>query len=213
MKRIAILLLVLLLCMLGCSSENLDKLNSEKTDELIDEIVDDLEIDNTETDSIFVSVSADYPMYSSASEIVSAATNIYTGTVKEIAYEIIDMKTAKADESPESVSTSRMLYTVYTVELSETLKGESATEIKVAVMGGIKGYKEEEQYGKLESSNLLSEWGGIPVVANKKITLGSDREYLFCVNRFEDYDLVINLTQFAYHIDSENATAIMEALK
>ena len=93
-----------------------------------------------------VSVHVGYPSYSSADEIVDAATNIYVGPVKEITFEVIDTKTGKDDPSPESISASRMFYTVYTVSVTESVKGDSPSEIKIRRVGGIVGYREDVQY-------------------------------------------------------------------
>lgn len=163
-----------------------------------------------------VSVHVGYPSYSSADEIVDAATNIYVGTVKEITFEVIDTKTGKDDPSPESISASRMFYTVYTVSVTESVKGDSPSEIKIRRVGGIVGYREDVQYDKLVSSGLTEQYNGIPVISETEdvCSLAVGNKYLFCTSRDGgDSDSVINLTQFAYRIDSDNATAIIKASK
>ena len=210
MKKIVCLCMILMIFLVGCSNS----LDSENSSSLDFEIPYDLNLKNSESDYTIVSISADYPEYTTADEIANAAANIYVGKVKEISYEIIDMQTAKAVDSIELTDISPMLYTVYTIEIVNTLKGEDSVEIELAVLGGIEGFDESEQYSKLESFGMLDRYKGIPVVSDKKAVLGLNEEYLFCVRRSSgDYDLVINLTQFAHRIDSENATAIIEALK
>lgn len=59
------------------------------------------------------------------------------------------MKTGKTDNSPESLSTSRMLYTVYTISVSDSVKGDNPEEIRICTLGGIAGYNEEAQFSKL----------------------------------------------------------------
>ena len=197
-KIISLCIAILTLCMVGCSNS----LNSK--------IPNDLNVSNPKEDSKYIYLSADYPMYDSADEVEKASTNIYVGIVKDISFEIIDMKTAK---TVYSANGSPMLNTVYTIEIKESLKGENPTEVNIAVIGGIEGYKEFEQYNKWESIGMIGQYGGIPIVADEKATLGIGEEYLFCVYRSTgDYDLGINLTQFAHHIDSENAKAIIDAV-
>lgn len=202
MKKILCLCMIFILFLTGCSNT----LNSE--------IPNDLNAMNGKSEYTIASVTADYQEYDTPDKIVNAATNIYVGTVKEISYEIIDMQTAKAVSSIESADISPMLYTVYTIEIVNSLKGENSTEIELAVMGGIEGFKESEQYSKLEAAGLLSKYGGIPVVAGEKAILGIGEDYLFCVRRSSgDYDLVINLTQYAHRIDSDNAEVILKSIQ
>ena len=108
-KILSFCIAMFILCMVGCSNS----LNSE--------IPNDLKVEYETSNYEYVALSADYPMYASADEIVSASTNIYIGTVKEISFEIIDMKTGMTVYSDDG---SPMLNTVYTIEIKESLKGE-----------------------------------------------------------------------------------------
>lgn len=161
-----------------------------------------------------VSIHADYPEYKTADEIVNGATNIYSGIIKDISFEIIDYKTGIADSSPVSDSTSRMLYTVYTVSVRESIKGENSSEIKICRMGGLKGYKEEQQYSILCSSGLIDKYNGIPMVNEEcELELNIDNSYLFCTRRtVGEYDFVINLDQFATPTSSDIASLIINSV-
>ena len=208
MKNILLLFIaVLVLCLFGCSSSN------NESNFLNDKKVSGVNLENVSSEYTFSKVYVDYPEYNTEKELVEAASNIYVGVVTKISYEIIDMQTGKVDSSPESKSNSRMLYTIYTLSVKNSLKGENPSEIKIRRIGGTIGHHEDEQYTKMKSSGLMSEYGGIPVVdiANN-VNIGS--EYLFCVKRSASgFDIVLNLTQFAYQVDSVEAEGIMNLFK
>ena len=145
-------------------------------------------------------------------EIVTASSNIYTGKVKNISFEIVNMKTGTADSSAASGKTDCMLYTVYTVDVLKSYKGDNSGEIKICVIGGIAGYRENEQYDALQAAGLYEQYNGIPVV-DGGCSLAIDGEYLFCTSRTAGgYDFVINKTQFAHAVNSQNYTAITSAI-
>lgn len=185
--------------------------SNKNTDNLLkNEIVNDLDIEGKIPENAQI-LNMDWPMYSNAEDLCNAATQIYTGIVRDISFEIIDYVTGKADASATSESSHRMLYTVYTISLTKSIKGNNHEEIKIGRIGGIVGYKEAEQYSKLESSGLLNGYRGLPVVADTWATLDIGKEYLFCTARSRgDYDFVINPTQFVHYLDSYNASLIMQ---
>ena len=161
-----------------------------------------------------MSVSPDWPSYNSAEEIINASKYVYSGTVTDISFEIIDYVTGKVDNSPDSDSTSRALYTVYTVSVAENYKGESPAETKVKVMGGLSGYREEEQKELMVSSKLLPDGSVGFAVEGVDVRLQVGCEYLFCTNRSESgFDRIINPQQFSHAPDSETAKNIIELLK
>ena len=167
-----------------------------------------------ESDYQYVRVSVDYPMYSTAEELVEVAQNVYIGSVTDISFEIFDMKTGKVDSSSKSESTSRMLYTIYTISVKESLKGDVSETVKIRRVGGITGYNEEGQYKKMKDANLIGEYKGIPRVVEEGVSLEIDGKYLFCTNSsVEGYDIVVNVIQFAHQVNSEIATQIMNECK
>ena len=157
----------------------------------------------------------DYPSYSSASEVAKAAENVYTGTVTDISFEIIYMQTGETVDTGDSSEASRMLYTVYTVQLTDSFKGENPEVIKIYRIGGLIGYKEADQYNMIEKSGLLDEYHGIPVTTDadaSKLTVGA--QYLFCTVRPVDgHDVPINPTQFAYAPASASADEIIAQIR
>ena len=209
MKKVFLLFAIFfVVCLFGCTSS----LDNGTSNNLNEEIVNDLNIESEMPDHVQM-LHVDYPVYSDANDLVNASTNIYTGTVKDISFEIIDYKTGKVDASSKSQSNHRMLYTIYTISLTNSIKGENPSEIKICRIGGILGYKEAEQYSKQESAGLVSEYKSLPLVDNCA-TLDIGKEYLFCTSRHSgDFDFVINLTQFVHHTDSHNATLISNLCK
>lgn len=160
-----------------------------------------------------INLSPDWPYYKSFEEIVAASTNIFTGKVKSITFDVINMKTGKIDNSTDSDNTDRMLYTIYTIDVLSSLKGENAGEIKICRIGGTPGYNEEEQYKIICSSGLDKTLNGIPMITGDVCNLKSDDECLFCTSRtVGDFDFIINQTQFAHKIDSEDCKSIIEAV-
>ncbi len=157
----------------------------------------------------------DYPSYSSAAEVSKAAENVYTGTVTDISFEIIYMQTGETVDTGDSSEASRMLYTVYTVQLSDSFKGENPDEIKIYRIGGLIGYKESLQYNMIEKAGLFDEYHGIPVTTDadaSKLTVGA--QYLFCTVRpVEGHDVPINPTQFAYDPASASANEIIAQIR
>lgn len=157
----------------------------------------------------------DYPSYSSAAEVSKAAENVYTGTVTDISFEIIYMQTGETVDTGDSSEASRMLYTVYTVQLSDSFKGENPDEIKIYRIGGLIGYKESLQYNMIEKAGLFDEYHGIPVTTDadaSKLTVGA--QYLFCTVRpVGGHDVPINPTQFAYDPASASANEIIAQIR
>ncbi len=213
-KTISLCVMSLILLLLGCTDlpdgTPSRELSYENVSDLNDESTNHTDVENGTSNYTFISLHADYPEYDNIESVSNAATNIYIGTVKDISYEIIDMKTGKVDNSAESQSSSRMLYTIYTVSVTTSLKGENPSEIKIRRIGGLIGCNETDQYEKMEKSGLLSKYNGIPIV-DKSVTLNVDDEYIFCTQRTGgDFDFVINLTQFAYKVNSYEAELLIE---
>lgn len=164
------------------------------------------------SDYLVLSIHPDWPSYNTAEEIVSAATNIYSGTVTEISFAIVDMKTGSVDEDPKSISTSRMLYTIYTVEVQQNYKGNNISKTQICKIGGLNNYRIKEQYDLLDISGMLSQYSGIPV-SDDDCSLAVGNTYLFCTSRtVGDFEHIINPTQFAYDPTTKNAKSIISSV-
>ena len=126
MKRFLAIVLSLIMtaCFAGCNKA----INNQFPNDLVV---------STETEHPMITQSPEWPVYNTAAEIVTASSNIYTGKVKNISFEIVNMKTGTADSSAASGKTDCMLYTVYTVDVLKSYKGDNSGEIKICVIGGI----------------------------------------------------------------------------
>ncbi len=167
--------------------------------------------DNAKYQFVSLVTQADWPYYNTAAEVVEASTHIYYGKVMDISFAIIDQSTGKVNNSPQTSNSNRMLYTVYTIKVAESFKGESTTETKLCLSGGLIGYKEEEQYNLMKESGLLSVFKGIPVCSDNYSKLTVDKDYLFCVSRIGDFDEIISPTQSVYKFDSAYSREIVNA--
>lgn len=158
-------------------------------------------------------IHADWPYYKTSEEIIEASTDIYSGTLKSISFEIIDYKTGTVDRSHDSLSTSRMLYTIYTIEVIDKYKGRSVSEMKISLEGGLVGYKEKEQYDLLKNAGLLRNNSTIPTLGKDTHVLNIGEKYLFCtVKMAGEYELVINPDQFVFEMNSDMAKNIINLL-
>lgn len=172
----------------------------------------DLNTSDVSSEYPILIIHPDWPSYNTAEEIVKAATNIYSGTVIDISFAIVDMKKGSVDEDPKSSNTSRMLYTIYTVEVQESYKGDSLSKTQICKIGGLNNYRVKEQYDLMDISGILSQYSGIPV-CDDHCSLAVGNTYLFCTSRtIGDFDYIINPTQFAYDPTSKNAKNIISSI-
>lgn len=202
MKRTLLIALsvIMVLCFAGCN----------KT--INDEFPNDLTV-SSEPKYPVATLSPDWPSYDTAEEIVNASSNIYAGEVTGVTFEIVDMRTGKVADPSQSDNTNLMLYTIYTVSVTKSYKGKNEGEIRICHIGGIAGYDDDKQHSLLKSSGLLDQYGGIPAVKHTT-TLATGKEYLFCTSRKDgDFDFIINKTQFAHSVNSQNFKAIVSAVK
>ena len=198
MKKISIFLALIfvLLCFTGCGESTGEKESFDGFSSLSSE-------------EKFSNLQLDWPEYNSVDKIINASSNIFIGEVISIDFEIIDLKTGAAITSFDEENNNLMLYTVYTIQVKDSLKGKSTSEYKLRRIGGTIGYKEDIQYDLLEQSDLLSIYGGTPVVEKYKV-IDVGETYLFCAT---EYDFVINPYQFAYKEGSDMSNQITNSLK
>lgn len=157
----------------------------------------------------------DWPYYNTAEEIVGASSNIYTGSVTDISFEIINEKTGEIDRSPDSTAT-RGLYTVYTVAAVNCYKGSQAKTRCIRVTGTPKGYREDEQNELLVSAGLVKAGESLVYSGSRTDVLEIGKAYVFCTVSFEsvtDAEYEINPTQFALDPASEEAKRVVESFK
>lgn len=149
----------------------------------------------------------DWDEYQTATEIVNVATNVFTGKVIDISFEIFNIKTGQVDHSSESNKADLLLYTLYVIEVQDNYKGSSPSQLTVKMVGGIESRVEEQE-------ELCREVGVVrPIINGGTTELTINESYIFCTHRYPLYDAIINMKQFAYPIDSTEAEAIRQACR
>ena len=208
MRRIIFAVIILFAILLtGCHSNVLN-----------DSHPNDLEI--SDTDYPIEELQYDWNYFNTSDELAAVVTDVYSGKVTSISFEIIDETTGLyvrdfSSVDKEYARKNYSLNTVYTISVRKTYKGSSQSEMKVVNTGGIPGYRENEQHDLLVAAGL--DGRRIPV-AKDGCNLAIGNKYLFCVYRFPeeyglDYDNAINPYQYAYKLNSENAKAIINSCK
>lgn len=129
-------------------------------------------------------LSADYPLYDTAEEIVDSADMVFTGKVVNIRYEMLDVKSEIGpDPLTGLVESDPIPYTIYEIQPIQFYKGET-TQNSVCVKrpGGI-----------FDGSSYILEDSAEIVINN---------EYLFVAEAFENsYASLINATQATYNLN------------
>ena len=84
---------------------------------------------------------ADYPQYNTAEELVESSNLVFTGTVKNIEYQMIDVGTGEGpDEDTGFVDNEEIPYTLYTIDVDKVYKGSiDSSSIIVKRAGGSLG--------------------------------------------------------------------------
>ncbi len=154
----------------------------------------------------YVQVQTDWPYYATSEEIVEAATQIYSGTVVDMSYTILNRETGEIVQTVPPEGGSYMLYTVYTVQVEECYKGEHQNQVRLCLMGGTAGVNEQEQYDLLERAGYFRRYDGIPLCIGYRHPARNGK-YLFCTIRHGDLDFVISGDQYMYR-DGEKIEGI-----
>lgn len=199
---VTVMIFLALICLCGCSSDL--QTSGEQTSGEVPyntiPIPDPAEINRT-----IYSVNIDWVNYSTTEEVVDAATNIFTGKVVDVSFEVVDTSRDEIIRSEVTDSLSCRLYTVYTIEVDKNYKGNHAETVKLFIVGGIIGQYEEEQFGRMEEVGLD---GWTLVTKTKYLTLGES--YLFCTQRATNWDMIIGMDDFVYYPNSQLARQIIQ---
>ena len=83
-------------------------------------------------------IQAEYPVYDTAEEIVNASDLVFSGTVTEINYESLNVKSETgADSETGLVETSEIPYTIFDISIEQVYKGnEESNSISIKRPGG-----------------------------------------------------------------------------
>ncbi len=157
----------------------------------------------------------DWVHYDTAQKIVDKSDVIFVGKLETITFEVVDFRTGKTvQEVTQENYMDTGLYTIYSVVPEKRYVGDVGDRVYISLIDGLPGYDEKKQLELLEKTGLSKYLGGkIPVSDGQRCNLAVGKSYLFCVIRtWGDYDCVINPTQFAFDLDSENAKEILKCL-
>ena len=94
------------------------------------------------TEVAFIDMDGDWPSYRSTEELLEKADYVFVAEIADIAFSVLDVGTGT---SPTEETEWKQLYTLYKVDIKTTYKGDTSNIEYFKVMGGLKGYKAEEQ--------------------------------------------------------------------
>lgn len=139
--------------------------------------------------------SHDYPYYHTVPDLASKANQVFSGRVKNISFEMLDMETMQPLKDGEG-SQWAMLFTVYEIEAEEVYAG-TPNSVKLRIEGGISSGYEKKQIALLGNER-------IPVMVDvPALTIGT--KYLFALYHADDseYSSILNPLQSIYTESAE----------
>ena len=139
--------------------------------------------------------SHDYPYYHTVPDLASKANQVFSGRVKNISFEMLDMETMQPLKDGEG-SQWTMLFTVYEIEAEEVYAG-TPNSVKLRIEGGISSGYEKKQIALLGNER-------IPVMVDvPALTIGT--KYLFALYHADDseYSSILNPLQSIYTESAE----------
>lgn len=148
-----------------------------------------------ESNNPVITMCIDYPMYDSAQELVDAADLVFAGEVKNITYEMLDIRTENGTDPVTGLEGDVSLpYTIFEIEVSEVYKGEIADHTIYLKRPG--GNFDSVQY-KLEDASDIK-------IGNR---------YLFLAAAYENsYASFINANQSSYDLDASSESTGKDAV-
>ena len=151
----------------------------------------------------FTTMTATYRVHRSGEALVNAADLVFIGRVVDIEFEVLDERNGQPvdDETPYH---SRMINTIYTVEVIDTHKGDVVDVCKFRISGGMPGYREGEQRRVVEEhgayvgqNNAIFVWD-----LYYKVKCNIGQCYLFALIQFPTaLPTIINLDQAVFYLN------------
>ena len=150
----------------------------------------------------YVITTSDWPLYSSAKDLINNADLVFIGKITGIDFDVLDSSNAL----PVSETTphyARQLYTIYTVEISQTYKGDTTDITKIRIMGGVVDYNIDTQLEVMEIGNAFAKENGIPILDNYyKVQCKIGNSYIFTLRQFETgYPTIMNVDQSVFDLN------------
>lgn len=128
-----------------------------------------------------VGVSAEYPEHKDANTLVDSANLIFSGTVKDISYEKLDVRTEKEEGS--ETDGEELPYTIFEISVDQVYKGSiDGDTIRIKRLGGQTDDIEYDLSDAIEIS-----------IAGR---------YLFLTETYDDsYPSLVNMAQSVYNME------------
>lgn len=145
---------------------------------------------------------ADWEVYNDAEKLISAADIVFIGKITGIEFQVLDITNGlpPSESTPEQ---ERELYTIYSVEVITSYKGETNDISKVRVMGGMVDYNVDEQINAMNEGQAFRRESGIPIWDHfYKVQCENNKCYLFVLKQFgTGYPTILNLEQSVYNME------------
>jgi len=137
--------------------------------------------DISEVEKSVMEISLDYPEYNTARELVDSSDLVVSGTVENITYEMLDVRSKESKDS--STESEYIPYTIYEIKIENVYKGDVKDDIIYIKRPG----------GKFDHTEYILE--GAPLIQEKKT-------YLFLVKTYEhSYPSLLNVSQASYDMN------------
>ena len=160
----------------------------------------------------YLSMSADWPVYSSSAELVEQADIVFTGKVTKISFTVLD-STNGLPVTDSTTKQNRNLYTLYHVDVIDNYKGVYTKKLTFMVSGGLCNYNESTQIQIMKDNDARFADKGIPIwEGNTGYEIG--KSYLFLLSAVENtYPVLINIDQSVYPLSEVSMEDITEMSK
>ena len=160
----------------------------------------------------YLTMSADWPWYSSSVELIEKADFVFIGKITDISFTVLDSR----DGSPVTNSTpkhNRNLYTLYHVDVIDSYKGVSTKALTFKVMGGLLNYNESTQMQLMKDNNANFADKGIPIYEGYiGYDIGVSYLFVLCASA-SNYPNLLNIEQSVYPLSGLSAEDITETSK
>lgn len=147
-------------------------------------------------------IMGDYMVYDTAESLVEASDFVFSGTVVNISYEMLDVRTEQGVDSMTGLAETEPLpYTLYEIEITEKYKGTYDTDHIILKRPG--GVFDDATYKVADATEILS-----------------NESYLFVAAEFPNsYPSLLNATQASYNLNkpdvasNENTITVSQILE
>ena len=137
---------------------------------------------------VVTTIHAEYPSYDTANDLVDSADLIFSGTVENISYEELDVRTESGTDPTTGLTSSHGIpYTIYEIKVDTIYKGTAQEDtISIKVPGGV--------------------MGGNQYIIDDAPTISLGETYLFLTETYErTYPSLLNVTQATYDLNAPEA--------